>query len=83
MHMTEHITRNYQGMVQTAGAGDVGATRLGADVPGAGSPTASELEPMRSGERWSLTATERVYNAGGNEPGHMTAGSSQQEQGQK
>lgn len=81
--MTEHITRNYQGMIQTtgqAGGGEVGATRLGGSVDGAESPTASELEPMRSGERWSLTATQRVYNAGGNEPGHMTSGSSQQEQ---
>ncbi|HYF77491.1 MAG TPA: hypothetical protein VD973_10190 [Symbiobacteriaceae bacterium] len=81
--MTEHITQNYRGMIQTAGqagGGETGATRLGASVEGAGSPTASELQPMRSGERWSLTATERAYNAGGNEPGHMTSGSPQQEQ---
>jgi hypothetical protein len=81
--MTEHITRNYQGMIETAGQagdGEVGATRLGANVSGAESPTESELRPMRSGERWSLTATQRAYNAGGNEPGHMTGGSPQQEQ---
>ncbi|MDF2629498.1 MAG: hypothetical protein K0R39_3329 [Symbiobacteriaceae bacterium] len=67
--MTEHITQNYQGMIQT-----------GDGAEGAESPTAGELQPMRSGERWSLTATERVYNAGGNEPGQMTSGSPQQEQ---
>jgi hypothetical protein len=80
--MTEHITRNYQGMIQTtgeAGGGETGATRLGASVEGAESPTASELQPMRSGERWSLTATQRAYNAG-SEPGHMTPGSPQQEE---
>lgn len=82
--MTEHITRSYQGMVQTTGqaggGGEVGAAQLGESVDGAGSTTASELQPMHSGERWSLTATQRAYNAGGNEPGQMTSGSPQQQQ---
>lgn len=48
-------------------------------VPGTASGTQEELAHMQSGERWSLTATERSYNAGGVEPGPMTVGSPQQE----
>ena len=29
--------------------------------------TQEELAEMRSGERWSLEATERTYNSGGNQ----------------
>lgn len=48
-------------------------------VPDAASDTQEQLAEMRSGERWSLTATERVYNAGGIENGVMTEGSPQQQ----
>jgi hypothetical protein len=47
-------------------------------VPGAKSDTQVQLAEMRSGERWSLTATERTYNAGGIQNGPMTGGSPQQ-----
>ena len=45
----------------------------------AASDTQRELAELQSGARWSLTATERAYNAGGNEPGTVTEGSPQQE----
>lgn len=69
--MTDHITEHYQGMLQI--------TNRRPQVTGAMSATQEELADMDEGQAWSRTATERVYNAGGNEPGHMTAGSSQQE----
>lgn len=67
--MTTHITEHYQGM-------SLGHTRP--DVPQAVSGTQEELAEMCSGERWSLTATERVYNAGGMENGTMTEGATTQ-----
>ncbi|HWI66239.1 MAG TPA: hypothetical protein VNT75_30775 [Symbiobacteriaceae bacterium] len=66
--MTNQITEHYQGM-------SFGFARP--DVPQATSDTQEQLAEMRSGERWSLTATERVYNAGGIENGTMSEGSPQ------
>ena len=42
------------------------------------SATEGELAELQRGERWSLTATERAYNAGGAEAGGMTRGAAQQ-----
>ena len=65
--MTDHIHPHYQ------------MTRSERPwVQGTTSGTQDELAEMQSGEHWSLTATERVYNAGGNEPGAMTEGLPQQ-----
>jgi len=62
--MTEqnHVAPQYQPM-----AGNQREQRLSVESPQ--SATQQQLGEMRSGERWSLEATERTYAAGGNGPG--------------
>lgn len=66
--MADQINPNYQGMsLNTASSSTADAE----------SETQKQLAEMRSGEHWSLTATERSYNAGGIQNGTMTQGSPQ------
>jgi hypothetical protein len=47
----------------------VGNQQAQPKAQGAESPTEQQIDEMQSGERWSLEATMRTYNAGGNENG--------------